>query len=271
MGTESFFASHSYAVKERYSYHDFPKTLPSLQPSDVLFFHGGGNFGDLYPEHINLLLEILQRYPDHQVVAMPQTIYFKSKKNQDEVASRLAKHRRLHVFVRDQISFEALSQYGFADLALVPDMAHHLVDHLHPSGPPLKENLYLIRNDAEIGIVPGSISDHASEFVDWDDSLSFAERVKFAVIKRLVPLCYSLGLHYNVVPHWYRLRDSMVESGIQLISQGNKVTTNRLHGMLLSALLGKRVTAIDNSYGKLSSYFNTWLQDVDDLKFMETK
>lgn len=36
--------------------------------------------------------------------------------------------------------------------------------------------------------------------------------------------------------------------------------------MILAVLMNKRVWFIDNSYGKLSSYYETWLKDIDQVK-----
>lgn len=33
--------------------------------------------------------------------------------------------------------------------------------------------------------------------------------------------------------------------------------------MILSILLGKEVEFVDNNYGKLSSYYATWLKDLN--------
>jgi exopolysaccharide biosynthesis predicted pyruvyltransferase EpsI len=35
--------------------------------------------------------------------------------------------------------------------------------------------------------------------------------------------------------------------------------------MILALLLGRRVRLKDNSYGKVSSYYRTWLQDIDSI------
>jgi pyruvyl transferase EpsO len=37
-----------------------------------------------------------------------------------------------------------------------------------------------------------------------------------------------------------------------------EVRTNRLHGMIFAALLGKKVVFDDNSYGKLGHYAGQW-------------
>lgn len=46
------------------------------------------------------------------------------------------------------------------------------------------------------------------------------------------------------------------------------ITSTRLHAIILALLCGKNVTAIDNSYGKISEFIHTWLSDVDEVQLM---
>lgn len=43
------------------------------------------------------------------------------------------------------------------------------------------------------------------------------------------------------------------------------VYTTRLHVLILSALLEKKIFLIDNTTGKLNSFYNTWLKDLDNI------
>lgn len=56
-----------------------------------------------------------------------------------------------------------------------------------------------------------------------------------------------------------------VRVGIEHISKYEKVYSNRLHGALLSILLGKETYIIDNSYGKNSQYYSTWLKNTKNI------
>lgn len=46
--------------------------------------------------------------------------------------------------------------------------------------------------------------------------------------------------------------------GFQFLRQGELVTLDRLHGHILSILLGIPTILIDNNVGKLSKYRDTW-------------
>ena len=52
-----------------------------------------------------------------------------------------------------------------------------------------------------------------------------------------------------------------MERGVRLLSPGETIVTDRLHAMLLALQMGRRVIAIDNANGKLTSYARTWFAD----------
>ena len=56
-----------------------------------------------------------------------------------------------------------------------------------------------------------------------------------------------------------------VEDGIRMISPYKCIYSNRLHGAILSVLLGKDLTIIDNSYGKNAQYYDTWMKGAQTI------
>jgi pyruvyl transferase EpsO len=46
--------------------------------------------------------------------------------------------------------------------------------------------------------------------------------------------------------------------GARILGQGRVVITNRLHGHILSMLLGIPHVVLDNRYGKVRGFFDTW-------------
>jgi pyruvyl transferase EpsO len=269
-GTEEFFSEHRMNIWRRYSYHDFPSEIPGVNDSDVFIFHGGGNFGDLYPEHPNLLLRILSKYPRNQVVVMPQTVFFRDKQNRDEVYSKLRSHARLSVYARDMRSLDDMRNAGITDVEAMPDMAHQLVGQLAPNpSAGSNEALYFIRRDEEAGAIPDSVGLTHQQTVDWVDCITLKDRLAFSILIRFVRASNAMGRPIDPIAKWYKMCDSMISSGVGLISRSERIYTNRLHAVLLALLLGREVVAFDNSYGKLHEYCNTWLADVEQLTFLE--
>jgi pyruvyl transferase EpsO len=49
------------------------------------------------------------------------------------------------------------------------------------------------------------------------------------------------------------------------------VVTDRLHGAIVARLAGRRVTLLDNSYGKLAAYHDAWWHDDPDVVLVRTR
>jgi pyruvyl transferase EpsO len=71
-----------------------------------------------------------------------------------------------------------------------------------------------------------------------------------------------------VDPFFYHfIRPRFVKIAIVFLSKYHTIYTTRLHVSILSVLLEKKNTIIlDNSYGKNSAFYETWLSDVDGLE-----
>ena len=68
--------------------------------------------------------------------------------------------------------------------------------------------------------------------------------------------------------YYHIYRKEMCKRGVEFISTYKTVYTTRLHGMILASLLGKETFFFDNSYGKIKSFYDTWLHDTDNIKFI---
>ena len=58
------------------------------------------------------------------------------------------------------------------------------------------------------------------------------------------------------------------EKAVLFFSRYESVETSRLHGHILSSLLGKPNTVIDNSYGKNANYYYTWMHEAPDVRLI---
>ena len=62
---------------------------------------------------------------------------------------------------------------------------------------------------------------------------------------------------------WRHIAEGRLRRGVDLLSSGEVVVTDRLHAMLLALQMGRRVVAIDNNNHKLSKYASTWFGDTN--------
>jgi exopolysaccharide biosynthesis predicted pyruvyltransferase EpsI len=107
--------------------------------------------------------------------------------------------------------------------------------------------------------------------VDWDDL------IRGWGMQRL----YNYGLRINeldrrldnVLPAlgvWNMVSNRLISRAIDLFAPHEAIITNRLHGMILSALLERKAVVFDNSYGKISSYADLWMKNVAGISFKKT-
>ena len=59
-----------------------------------------------------------------------------------------------------------------------------------------------------------------------------------------------------------------IRKGIHFVNGYDIVYTTRLHVAILSVLLNKQVYFFDNSYGKNSALYNTWLLEFPNIKLV---
>lgn len=272
LGSEQFFADYGLNIWRRYNYYDFPRQVPGIREDDVFLLHGGGNLGDMWFNFQSFRESILEQHPRNRVIFLPQTVHFRSVDRELASIRKMAAHPNLHVFVRDHVSLHRLQSRGLKCVSAAPDMAHSLTGILQASRrAETKSTLQLIRQDQEASQQPPELStgDHPS--VDWDEgTFSIARRMIHRFVANTVKGVGRYGPTWDLHRLWYWHRDKMICDGIDLFSRHESVRTNRLHAMLLGLLLGKNVVAWDNSYGKLSAYYDSWLSDVPGLTFHGT-
>lgn len=258
-GTEKFFREHRIQVCKRLSYLQFRDRMRI--PSDwIIVCHGGGNFGDLYPENQQLRERVAKAYPDHRIVVLPQTVYFANARRAEQSFALLSRHRDFHLFVRDRASFEIVKG-KLSHVSLAPDMAHQLFPieafNAAPGGV-----LGLLRTDGET--TGERLADFAcSERSDWPQLLSAWDHRVIGLMAKACHLDRYLFNWLPLRPLWYRFVDRLVAKAIRFYGGRDAIVTNRLHGHLLACLMQKPNRLLDNSYGKNEGYYRQWTYRVN--------
>jgi exopolysaccharide biosynthesis predicted pyruvyltransferase EpsI len=225
-------------------------------PSGTILITGGGNFGDLWPRHEAFRERVVAAFPDHAIVQLPQTIHFE---NRDALASArrvLGGHRDLTLLVRDEKSLDVATNQLGCRAALCPDLAFSLERSAEPS---LKTRvpsgrapvLRLFRTDHESGCDARSLA-HA---VDWagPEALSPLERLE-----------RFFGASHR------RVARQRLRRGTRLLQSARVVITDRLHGHVLSLLLGIPHVVIGDRNGKLRRFIDTWTSSSTLLHWADT-
>lgn len=287
LGTERFFEKHRYDVMGRFSIFDVclldwtaperNELRPSMRrflqglPADVvLVFHGGGNFGDIYPEFQKMRELVVELCQKNRIVFMPQSMHFRSTSKQAASLSTLAQHPDLHCFFRDRESLE-IAQHHALKGQLCPDMAHALWDA--PRFSALRQarsmrrsfetTLVLARGDDEVRDT--RLRSTNGQVFDWPDIESAVGRFGFRLARKLQSL--GVGVLSSLpLLIWQLVRDAMVARAGRRFIASDRLITDRLHGMILAALLDLPTQVSDNEYGKLSRYRHAWLADSPNIR-----
>ena len=233
-------------------------TLTSLIGDGTILLHGGGNFGDLWPDHHALRMQILQDFPRTKIVSLPQTTYFQTQQSLDSTRRIVDTHQHLILLARDSTSFDFMTRYFQCPVHLCPDTALLLCPTAQLNSP--SEVLCLLRQDKETTFhsLPHASFPYVKK--DW--------------IEEPLDLLIAFGKYFNLcmesplrnLPSARRLLsytyDQMALSrfhrGIKTLISARVVITDRLHVHILCLLLRKAHCILDNNYGKNRQFYDTW-------------
>jgi exopolysaccharide biosynthesis predicted pyruvyltransferase EpsI len=263
LGTIAYFRAHR-GREPRYvaSIKSFSEArLRGSLPEGPIFVNGGGNFGDLWRRHHRFREYLLDRFPDREIIQLPQSIHFDDPERVARTARAIARHGRFRLFVRDRWSYEFASAHFDCEIALCPDMAL-FIGPLNRA-PPEVDVFYLLRTDKERAVPEGvGLPGCTCRMADW------------LVESRLAVLASRwMGVGREVWQgRWDRvgIRAAYCESaararmsrGCRLLSSGRVVITDRLHAHILSLLLGIPHAVLDNNYGKLGRFLDVWTREA---------
>jgi pyruvyl transferase EpsO len=268
LGTERFFAENHIHVWKRYSIYDMPTSIRGMDDDVVIVCHGGGNFGDLYSIFQESRERVLQLYPRNPIVVLPQTLHFDSQECLRQSMEKFRVHRNCHIFARDARSLEILQQAGIRRSTAMPDMAHCLWESLVADESPYYEAQPMRFERRDIECKPFAVlggDEWVAQPCDWPDIVSHSTSRCWRMAYYAIRMQSLLGLHTQKYWQWRSVQDMAIRDGVRFFSRYRKVYTNRLHAMLLGLLLKREVCAFDNSFGKLSSYRDTWLREMESL------
>jgi len=271
MGAQELLKRNNISLLGLYSFKLGYLAHKTLSKCNTICLHGGGNFGDLYSYHQDFRESIIQRYPDKKIVIFPQSIHYRDEKKLDNTCKILRSHKNLHICLRDKNSYAILKNKDIPNLYFAPDTAHALWGTL-PILPDEKDSvLYLLRKDKEKAGLPQKIQALQEQSVDWVDLLKGTKKLTYQFglqLSRVDGRLLGNMLPAYTIWNWEAKR--LIQHAIDLFTPHETIVTNRLHAMILAALMEKKCEVYDNSYGKLFSYHDLWLSEIDNISFLES-
>jgi pyruvyl transferase EpsO len=232
--------------------------LRAKVPRGTILIHGGGNLGDLWKLHQELRERVVAACPSHRIIQLPQTIHFESPAARERAAALFSSHPDFTIMTRDRVSL-GVARDGLRcrKTLLCPDSAFALGPIDRPVAP-TDDVVALVRTDKESAkrpLPPGIRP------VDWLEDRPTLQLHVERFLRR-----HQMGLKVRT-----RLRRPLAEQrlmrGCQLLSRGREVVTDRLHAHILCLLMGIPHVLVDNNYGKLRSFFESWTKDAPGVRF----
>jgi pyruvyl transferase EpsO len=278
-GETSFLSKLPYKCLYKASFHTYDFNY-SISPDTLILLHGGGNFGDLWRVSQSFRLHIIEKYPHNNIIIFPQTVFYESENLLRQDAKLLSAHANLTICARDKVSYDILKAHFDNHILLVPDMAFCIPpDRLLKHAVQEKEEvLFVKRKDKELNpyctdFIPAP---HSSfKISDWPSferklPMDFILHISFGVKKLLVRCLIPRYLLDRMIDIYAEriYKPLHIRMGVRFISRCSHIYTTRLHAAILSALLCKPFSLLDNSYGKNRNFYETWLSDVEAIRFI---
>ena len=249
--------------------------FPDLPPDVIILLHGGGNFGDLYRSCQEFRRKIVSQYKKNKIVMFPQSVYYQEANLIFEDSNILKDHTNLYLCARDYPSYKFMCKHFCSNhVLLVPDMAFFLdlkISEGSRFGAKHK-SLCFKRIDKE-SVAAATNDQHYDHVGDWPTFEKTYIRVvtlyiALALYRRLPRWVFGKNIMANMIDVFgtYFVKDFLVKLGIDFITPYSEITVDRLHGLILSFLMGKRIRYRDNSTGKLSAFVSTWLSDAKEIE-----
>ena len=222
----------------------------------TIVLQGGGNLGDLWPGAQQLREAIIDRYPHAKIVILPQSAEFAREDAFLRACRTMSRHKALKLYCRDVHTLDLFKP--FLDASLAPDMAHQLWGDSRFVSPSIRPEPLLVqlRTDKE-SRVP---SDRTNSF-DWPELTTRAERTFVWASNAGKRITLPSRLHHLNESLWFAARDAWIGRATAKVASAQQFETDRLHGVILAALVGTPVRFRDNSYGKLGRYYSAWFAE----------
>lgn len=279
-GADAFLNDYGYTVLGRFSIHDFCHTHRASAPLVIfkssirdldalvehydcsLALHGGGNLGDLWPDFQMFREMLIERYVDTPIVILPQSVHFASPITRDRAAKVFGGHRRLFTFVRDIESLTFIHDDCGGAGEIMPDMAHQLwgtavfarATTAKASGTLIQRRRDKERRD-ETAVEPATF--------DWNDLKGDGETLVLRALRKWQTIDNPLRHWVPNYQLWRIFRDRLVRRAIDRFNPYERIDTDRLHGLILGALMSKKVRYGEGTYGKLHRYAQLWLTESE--------
>lgn len=217
----------------------------------TILITGGGNFGTLWPNIDQMMQEIVRFNPDSTIFFMPNTLYYSDDENGKEALNKAKKlynsHRNLTIYAREAISYENMKSQ-FKNVKLIPDMV-------------LSMN-QCKKNVTRSGCIVCLRSDH--ERTRSEEEERILRNHILAIFKENVIDLDMVKINAVSINE----RDEALDKQYNAFRHAELVVTDRLHGMIFSAITGTPCIVINSKSPKVKGCYE-WIKQLNYIKFCD--
>ncbi|NUM34935.1 MAG: polysaccharide pyruvyl transferase family protein [Candidatus Brocadiae bacterium] len=283
--------------------HSFPKSVPIILR--------GGNLGNYFwnlrssegskRQYEFIVNTIIKKCHERPVILIPQSFYFNNEEDARAIATTLNAHPNLTLMVRDKHSLSIAQRlFTHCQIILSPDIAFLLYSLISSADKTKKQKiLYMKRHDWEDPWqeIIQKIPQECLEISDWTKNryikkISFGNtRLQYSMNRMLYRILlgqeniFSMKsikekrlFQENIFSFYInRLAMESLNLGIHQLSEHPLVITNRLHGHILSTLIGIPNIILPSPYDKIQNCYDSWTHGIPNCymvsspkNFMET-
>ncbi|WP_455683149.1 polysaccharide pyruvyl transferase family protein [Thomasclavelia sp.] len=225
----------------------FPFIKKSINNTDIIILRGGGYFGDLWKDDFITTLKFIDEFRENKIVIFPQSVYFSDTLSGNKILKKSIKiinnHQKLFMFARDENSYKLMKQYYECDkIFLTPDT----VLSFKPSFQKIQRKnqiLLCMRNDKEKKV-----------------SNDFKAKIISTISKQKINYVYQdTVIDYNM-KNIIEQKDIVIELLKKFVSC-KLIITDRMHGMIFSAITGTPCIVLNNIDGKVKNQYK-WIKSI---------
>ena len=215
-----------------------------IKKDDIILLHGGGNIGDTYVTPEQGRREVISSYPNNKIIIFPQTAYFENEKELDISKKIYNAHNNLIIMAREKRSYDFMKKHFYnAKIYLTPDIVMSLkeISDIKRSGA-----LLMFRRDKE-----KTLGNEKTDFI-------FKYIKKHFNTYKITDMNIGTEVVNNISD---KTRKEILESKFKELQGAELVITDRLHGMVFSAITETPCVVFDSLTHKIVESYD-WLRNL---------
>lgn len=241
-----------------YDYNKFKKHIEKVihKKKIIICLIGGGNMGDQWTDEESFRQDIVSTYPDNPIIIFPQTLFFSYTPDDEleEFMSVYNRHNKLTVVAREMESYNLMTGLlKGPTVLLTPDIVLWLTaEKLRLTNAEREGVMFVFRSDSE-----------------QEMTMNDREKIMDAVREKNL----SFSTTDTVLPKGEVIikenRNAKVLEKLSEFASAKLVITDRLHGMIFSAVTGTPCIALDNNNHKVKGTYD-WIENLSYIRFANT-